>query len=106
MLAVAVHNHYKRIEHQMEAQRKQAAAQAAAQAAQAAAAAQAEAVGAGRLPPNFANMSPEALQHIGQLGLGALARNPASRVRPPLLGLQPCCCALMRPFASVAPAAC
>ncbi|KAI3429567.1 hypothetical protein D9Q98_005654 [Chlorella vulgaris] len=79
VLAVAVHNHYKRIEHQMEAQRKQAAAQAAAQAAQAAAAAQAEAVGAGRLPPNFANMSPEALQHIGQLGLGALARNPASR---------------------------
>lgn len=71
VLAVAVHNHYKRVEHEMEAQHRAAAAQ------MAASAAEAEAAGAARLPPQMiAGFPPEMYQ---QLSLAALARNPAER---------------------------
>lgn len=83
VLAVAVHNHYKRVEHQMEAARRQAAANAAVQAA-----AEAEAAASThRLPGHLAggvpNMPPDMLH---QLGLAALARNPLERVRLELTG--------------------
>ncbi|PRW60516.1 ATP-dependent Clp protease ATP-binding subunit isoform A [Chlorella sorokiniana] len=72
VLAVAVHNHYKRVEHELEAQHRAAAA-----AQMAAAAAEAEAAGAARLPPQMvAGFPPEMYQ---QLSLAALARNPAER---------------------------
>ncbi|KAL4443816.1 hypothetical protein ABPG75_011553 [Micractinium tetrahymenae] len=73
VLAVAVHNHYKRVEHELEAQQRQAAL-AAAQAQQQAAA---DAEAASR---HLQGMPAELLQ---QFGLPALARNAIER--PPIM---------------------
>jgi hypothetical protein len=74
VLAVAVHNHYKRVEHEMEASARQ---QAVARAAAAASTAEAEASGLRLSKQLNLNLSPE--QQV-QFGLAAQARNQLNQV--------------------------